>query len=121
MKTRPNVSYRCEYCYSCISSYICMSLHTCCSCAHMYAHMPMPMVAFHFSAVASGVSMLQLRYNKRIVCSGCSAQTFVALLRVYARLIQSAWMRRKLCNMALKAPCFLFVACLYAGISFPAG
>ena len=83
--------------------YICMFLRTCCNCAHMYAHMPMPMVAFRFSADASGVSMLQLRYNKRIVCSGCSAQTFVALLRVYARLIQSAWMHRKSCKIACRA------------------
>ena len=98
-----------------------MSLHTCCNCAHMYAHMRMPMVAFRFSADASGASMLQLRYNKRIVCFGCSAQTFVALLPVHARQTHSAWKRRKLCNIALKAPCFLYKACLYAGISSPVG
>ena len=80
-----------------------MSSHTCCSCAHMYAHMRMPMVVVRFPADASGVSMLQLRPHNRIICSGCSAQTFVALLRAYARLTQSAWMHRKSCKIACRA------------------
>ena len=101
--------------------YMSMSLHTCCNCAHMYAHMPMPMVAFRFSADPSGVSMLQLRYNKRIVCSGCSAQTFLGLLPVHVRQIQSAWKHRKLCNIALKVLLFLYISCLYAGIPSPVG
>ena len=74
-----------------------------------------------FSDDASGVSTLQLRPHNRIICSGCSAQTFVALLPVHARQTHSAWKRRKLCNIALKVPFFLYVACLYAGISSPAG
>ena len=91
------------YIYICIYMYIYMSLRTCCSCAHMYAHMPMPMVAFRFSADASGARMLQLRPHNRIVCSGCSAQTFLGLLPVHARQIQSAWKHRKLCNIACRA------------------
>ena len=98
-----------------------MSLHTCCNCAQLHAHMQMTMVACRFSADASGVSMLQLRPHNRIVCSGCSAQTFVALLPVHAKQTHSAWKRHKVCNIALKVPSFLYMACLYAGIPSPVG
>ena len=103
--------HACRNTHTHVYIYIYIYIYTCvcvCSCVHavavhMCAHMPMRMVAFRFSADASGVCMLQLRYNKRIVCSGCSTQTFVGLLPVHTRQNQSAWNYRKLCNIACRA------------------
>ena len=97
-----------------------MSLHTCCSCAHIYEHMPMPMVAFRFSADASGVSTLQLGPHTSIVCSGCSAQTFVGLLPVHAvqhcvpRSIDSG------CSARTYVSCLLTVPAVQFSISYAA-